>query len=261
MSRSFNGSSQYLSDGSLSITFPLTISAWIYPGTGTTGAGEHGIVVLTNHGSDATSIALWVAYNGGATNSLAAKAQSAGGGTDNAFATTQLTPNVWTHGCAIFNSTSSRACYQDGANKGTNATLLNSGTLSFIDIGAENNTGSFLNLYSGLVADVCLWNVALTDDEVAVLAKGVPAYLIRPTAIVRYYPVYGLASPEPDFSGNAGNMTLVASPTIGATNPPITLFTGKTTFQPLALPTVVTAVPAAHIIGANFRRKIRYVGY
>ena len=56
-----------------------------------------------------------------------------------------------------------------------------------------------------------MWDVALTDDEVATLAKGVCPLFVRPGNLLAYWPLIGNNSPEIDCVGRF-EMTLTNSP-------------------------------------------------
>lgn len=71
---------------------------------------------------------------------------------------------------------------------------------------------------SGDVAHVALWNVALTDDEVASLAAGVSPLRMRRDALIAYWPVGG-QSPEPDVVG--GFDLVVTNGPVQSEEPPI----------------------------------------
>jgi hypothetical protein len=72
----------------------------------------------------------------------------------------------------------------------------------------------------GEISHVAIYNVALTAAEVAALAKGVSPLRIRRGSLIRYWPVYGRSSPEPDYSGNGDNLTLTGFATL-ADNAPV----------------------------------------
>ncbi len=61
------------------------------------------------------------------------------------------------------------------------------------------------------MAEVCVWNVGLSDDEILSLSKNYAPSLIRPSAIVVYYPLIGRLSPEPDYGGGAYDLTVTGS--------------------------------------------------
>lgn len=248
MSRSFDASTQ-TGDASLVITEPLTLSIWFNP---TVANGFFFGITDTAGGNR------WFLRIPGSTE-LTALATGTGGGTPASTSGANITAGNWYHGCGVFTSSTSRAAYVNGNFKGTDTTANTVGSVTNIVLGGAYVAGGIAPNWNGLLADAAVWSVALTDNEVAALAKGVPAYLIRPAALKIYYPLYGLASPEPDFSGNAANSTLAGSPPAGATNPPTTLFTFKSLAN--SLQPAPAGVLIYNIIGANFTRKISYVGY
>jgi hypothetical protein len=71
---------------------------------------------------------------------------------------------------------------------------------------------------------VGIWNVALSDQEVASLAGGVHPTRMRPGALVAYWPLWGDESPAPDLH------------LIGGTRYPMTLSgTTKANHAPVAM--------------------------
>lgn len=66
---------------------------------------------------------------------------------------------------------------------------------------------------NGYLADAAVWNVALGTEEISAYHRGVSPLRIHPSALVSYWPLHGLASPEPDYKvGGANPLTLVNSP-------------------------------------------------
>ena len=57
--------------------------------------------------------------------------------------------------------------------------------LNRLNLGARYNTtlGAYFN---GSIADVGIWNEALTANEITSLSKGFPCRLVRPSALVFY---------------------------------------------------------------------------
>jgi len=67
---------------------------------------------------------------------------------------------------------------------------------------------------NGRMSHVAFWKGAsagLNAQEVLALSKGVSPYLFRRNQLVGYWPLWGLASPEPDLSGRRNFGTVVAS--------------------------------------------------
>jgi hypothetical protein len=79
--------------------------------------------------------------------------------------------------------------------------------------------------FNGSIGECCIWSVALSASEVLALAKGARPFNVRPLSILGGWSLDGLASPEPDFSGNKNNGTLTG--TALAFGPPLMQFTPR----------------------------------
>lgn len=107
--------------------------------------------------------------------------------------TTQtVNQNEWAHVAAVFTSSSSRTVYLNGAAAATDTTTVSVAAITQIRIGcvtqvySTGNDGAFFN---GDIADVGIWNVALTAAEIASLAAGVACSKIRPQSLQFYAPL------------------------------------------------------------------------
>lgn len=138
-----------------------------------------------------------------------------------------ISANTWYDLVFVGTSTNSRTGYANGANSATDTVSVSVGaTQTALWVGTYDQTQLTTNTISGSLADLALWNVALTPGEVSALASGMRPNRVRPGALRLWLPLDGLASPEPDFSGGAFNGTLFNGPTLGA-GPPVTLFTPR----------------------------------
>lgn len=95
--------------------------------------------------------------------------------------------NTWYHACGIWVSSSSRIAYLNGANKTSNTTTVGADVAGFDDMGIGGD-GSFAGTDSSL-AEFGMWDVQLTDDEVAALGKGFSCHLIRPGNLIKHIPL------------------------------------------------------------------------
>jgi hypothetical protein len=96
----------------------------------------------------------------------------------------------WEHACGVFASTTSRTVYLNGFGAGTNTTSSAPTGFTRFQIGARRNsntTDTFFGL--GRIADVGVWDAALTDTEIQSLAKGVACPFVRPQNLVFYAPL------------------------------------------------------------------------
>lgn len=105
-----------------------------------------------------------------------------------AITSTGITVNTWYHGCGVWTASDDRAAFIDGGSKGTNATSVTPAGLDNTAIGALVRIG-VIQLMSGRIAEAAIWNIALTDAEVAILAKGYSPLLVRPQNLVFYAPL------------------------------------------------------------------------
>jgi hypothetical protein len=135
------------------------------------------------------------------------------------FVVPPMTAGVWYH-IAFARISGIVSCYLNGVESSAGG-LSSPGTFFCDTLGAYPFNTAF-NL-AGNLAEVGLWNVGLSAGEITALASGILPYQIRSQSSTGYWPLYGLTSPEPDFSGNANNGTLTG--TTSATGPPTNLFT------------------------------------
>ena len=180
MAYEFNGTTQNLSMGSFPVSGPpLTIAGWFNANNITQGCFIAGV----SEGSRYFAIA--------ATGDIAGDPVSTvefdGSAVKIASTTTGYTANTWTHAAGVWTSLSNRTAYINGGSSGSNAATSNATTLTSAHIGANAAISS--NRMNGRIAEVGVWNVALTAAEVASLAKGMTCDKIRPQNLVFYAPL------------------------------------------------------------------------
>lgn len=140
---------------------------------------------------------------------------------------------VWHHGCFVEASATDHRAFLDGT-KGTDATSKAPATTNTYRIGRIVHNSSSQNM-DGRIAWATVWDVALTDAEVASLAARVHPFQVRPQNIVSFVPIWGVTSPEPDFV-SGGSMTPTGTATKADSIPLI---------QPVYRPGLVAASAAA----------------
>ncbi len=190
MARTFNGSSDKLGiDTALVTAEPLSFSAWV----NTTSNGLNTILATESlyPGNWANG---WILF----TNNFVVWAYTASGAAHAgsfAASTASISSGVWSHCAAVFAAANDRRAYANGANKGTEATsrAVDSG-VNKTRIGVR--ASSEIQYCTGTIAEAAAWNVALTDDEVAILAKGYSPLLVRPASLIAYWPLVGRYSTE-----------------------------------------------------------------
>ena len=123
--------------------------------------------------------------------------------------------NTWNHGCAVFASTTNRQVYLDGVAGALSTTLKTPNTPTNTGIGRIVTTP----YVSGRIAEVAIWNVALSENEIMMLAKGIAPLRIRGQNLKGYWPLY-TSDRLIDYSGNQNTMIAVNSP-VTAEPPPV----------------------------------------
>jgi hypothetical protein len=209
MARSFNsGLGQHLIHNAAVVAAePLTMACWF--STDNVGITQTLISICTSGGAER-----WQLEIGGAAlgNALAIRKQ---GSALNAVAVAgNPSNNVLHHAVGIYASATSRFCGLDGALGAENqqdAGSIAAPNRTLIAARINTTTGLFLN---GLVAEVGIWKAALNADEAAALARGFSPLLVRPTALVAYWPLLGRSDPEICPKGGF-NLTLTNGPTTG----------------------------------------------
>lgn len=201
------GSSEYLSVASAPVTgFPCTLACWFNPANIT--AAHPLLGVYDGGGSLIDAIYLIASGNAAGDPLRASVAQN--GSFGEAGSSTGFSASTWQHACGVFTASNSRDVYLNGGSKGSNTTNLTPSGIANTFIGRYRNNAS--NAYaSASVAEAAIWNVALTESEIAALAAGYSPLMIRPDALVAYWPVVGKNSPETDMVGEY-NLALSGTP-------------------------------------------------
>ena len=179
MAYDLNGTNQRIEVSSAPVTdAPCTMSCWFNANNIT---ASHGLITLT---ASASGIYYLTLYANGAAGGDPVQCIDSGG---TASSATGFSSGTWHHACGTRTGTSNRIAYIDGV-----AGTANTGPTTLIGIN-EFNIGSFKtaanNWLVGRIAEVAIYNVALTAAEVASLAKGMKASRIRPQNLVFYAPL------------------------------------------------------------------------
>ena len=185
MAYEFDGTSQYLNTASTPVTqAPLTLAAWFYPDNAT---ATFALMSVTDN-AEANSSRFGITVNGAVAGDPIQGFAQTNAATGLANSTSGFSANAWNHACATFSSATSRAIFLNGGNSATDATLVTP-TVDRIRIGARFSLGSAGLFFDGLIAEVGIWNAALSAAEIASLAKGMTCDKIRPQSLVFYAPL------------------------------------------------------------------------
>lgn len=177
-------SSQYLSTTSAPVTAaPLTIACWFYPKDITTAGSLIGLSPRTGStdrrfnllhvGTVAGDpVRYFISPNGAVTIDTASG----------------YTANTWNHACAVSAASNSHSVYLNGGSSNTSTETSSPTGIDTVAIGARyvNGWGTYAN---ALIAEVGIWNAALTAAEIASLADGMTCDKVRPQSLVFYAPL------------------------------------------------------------------------
>jgi hypothetical protein len=190
MAYDFNGSNQYLSTASAPASgSPSTIAAWVrieatnidhvigYLGEASgTHRNQVQLSAVNSAGGPSFAVILFIGSSVGAA--------------QRATTSTATSVNTWHHAAGVFSSSTSRTAYIDGVAGTENTTDIGSqNTATAINIGVRTANNGQAAYFDGQIAEFGIWNAALTDAEIASLAKGMTCDKVRPQSLVFYSPL------------------------------------------------------------------------
>lgn len=178
MASLFNGTNDALRATTAPVTAaPLTIACCFKQ---TTSAAQLLVSVGVNGGADRFQI-----FTAGPQSISVAATVIGGAAIAQATIAGVPTAGQWHHAAGVFSSTTSRTAYWNGVAGSPFAGSVTPSGVNSVVIGARYNTtlGAY---FGGAIAEVCIWNEALTAEEVAAHATGVSADQIRPGSLVYY---------------------------------------------------------------------------
>jgi hypothetical protein len=171
---------KYLSASAPVTAVPLTMSCRFFS---TLTLNDRTLVAINENDSNGSVFVLSMRSN----NQIGAGVYRAGTGYFQSL-TSAATINVWNHAAGVFSSNSNRIAYLNGVAGSANTNLVTPINCNFMGIGAVIRPSVF-EPFQGYLADVGVWNVALTAEEIASLADGMTCDKIRPQSLVFYAPL------------------------------------------------------------------------
>ena len=170
--------------------YPVSISV-LYNPDNVAGA-QRTLVCLTDISANTEHIELHkIGGDGGANSNKIYTTVTAGGVTKEAFSAL-IDPDeadVWHQAGLVAANSTSLYAYFDGAKGAIDVTDLLPSGLDTVAIGALRIAATTMYYWSGMIAEVGIWDVALTDIEMAMLAAGYSPLFIRPASLVQYWPL------------------------------------------------------------------------
>lgn len=181
---------------------PLSVAAWVYPETD---PGTQTIVNICDSADLTDYHWLFLSLSSGSRVVAQTRDDTSNEGAET---TTTYSTGVWNHVAGLWASTSSRAAYLNGGSKGTDTTTI-APAPNRMRVGHTYMGNPYEAPMDGRICQLGIWNLALTDQDVAALAKGFSPLLVSPEGLVMYYPLFRT---DQDFVGGY-NLTPVNSPT------------------------------------------------
>ena len=160
-------------------SYPLTINCWFYPTL-----ASYGIMSLVSLIQDTETN-----YHGLQINTDANTVRYGTGNPFFATSSASFTTNTWNMATAVGTSATSRTVYLNAANSGINTSTRTITTPDRVCMGFARSSGSDSPSYEGYLAEVAIWNVTLTTDELSSLYTGTKADKIRPQNLKFYMPL------------------------------------------------------------------------
>lgn len=105
--------------------------------------------------------------------------------------TATYTANTWTRVTAVFASDTSRSLYlgTTAINNTTNIVDATGTPFTSMAIGRRHVIGSTPQYFTGRIAELGIWDAALTADEVRSLNQSASAKIVRPSSLIFYAPL------------------------------------------------------------------------
>jgi len=209
MSVVLNGSSQYLDTHTVPVTaVPFTISIWFKSDSNTASQALACLEQGTSY--------FHLLQAAGAIAGDPVRAMIYATTWSVATTTTGYTASTWTHALGIFTSTTSRTAYIDGGDSNENTDNKTAINMAYFMVGAYKQSAP-TGYFDGLLAEVAVWNKALSSDNAVSLAGGANPLLTEYANLIAYWPLLNDALDDK----GTNNLTLVGTPTYDADHPTI----------------------------------------
>ena len=193
----------------------LTVVSWVYADA--LSGSNRNIVSKWDFGAGNKSFVL--VYSNSSSKYLWEVVRNDEGHTDAMFGPDTDAVDQWQHVSGRW-STTTRDCWVDGA-AGTANTISRTAVepqdgIDIVIASQHDNS----NFFDGQIAEVCIWDAYLSDEEMVSLSKGLRPNLIRPANVIFYPPLYDTNYDVDLARGVSG--TPANTPTNGVEHPTIT---------------------------------------
>ncbi len=214
MSIVLDGTNDYAIVNSTPVTaFPATLVAWSKKSALSVSAQQ---IAEVNNGT--TTHYFRIQWAGGSDAAVATRNDATGGNSATTVATA-ADITTWHHVAGIFTSSTATSVFLDGASKDASGATSRTPTgLANIRIGTNASSASD---YSGRIGHVALWNIALADADVVLLAAGANPLTIQAANLVAYWPMTDSTTPGVDVVSGTYSLTLNNNAAYDADDPTV----------------------------------------
>lgn len=194
MARLFTAAnSEYLEIDSPPVTdFPFTFACWF---KATTSTANMQLMAIAD--KDAPNY--WNRLFTTTGNQIRAQTR-AGGPNQHATTSNTFSDGAWHHALGVWPDADSRTAVLDGnyGSSATNSITMSIANMDRISLGRLGDS-SPAAYYNGAMAEVAVWNVALSQTQGETLSKGFSPLLVKPESLVLYMPMNRPSGNEVDY--------------------------------------------------------------
>jgi hypothetical protein len=165
---------------------PLTMACWFNPAS-ISPAAPNTMMSLCRSAETGALNQFRIAMNVGA--AVFVQAGDGSSFTTTTTSTTVASANTWNHACGVVAAADDRRVFLNGGGKATSAVSRIPSGIDRNSIGTRDSAVAATNDFGGALAECALWDAALTDEEVAILALGYSPLLVRPQNLYAYLPL------------------------------------------------------------------------
>lgn len=215
MSYDFDGSNDRIA-GTMTATYPLPVTLAAFVKVTSHSSPQSDTIVTFGNASAANNC--HVLESGTVEHAWRADSRDSGGTNAQAVMSGVNLNGVWAGLVGKFTSNTQRDIYvQDLANTATNTTnIAVTGALDVLRIGEGLGAA---NDFDGLIAEVAIWNSALSDADITSYLAGTPASSISPANLIGYWPLSSAAATQLNLGLDAGGDLSVIGASFDADHP------------------------------------------
>lgn len=239
MARSFAGSPDRLVAASAAVTaYPITMSCWLNTNSVTSNQVAMAVAAAA---TDNARFELRLNSSGQAQ----ARAVDSTG-TSAGISSAALSASTWYHAGAVFVGDANRTVYLNGTGTShTTSRTVDPSSFTTMTVGCVTTlAGSFGSYFSGDIAEPAIWSVALTADEISLLASGYSPLFVRPQSLVFYAPLFGRAGASGDEEDWSNGRTLVQTSSPAVADHPRIIYPRRRIITPVGAAAPTTFIPS-----------------